>query len=137
MVKLLNLTCRVCGRGDGYIRLDGDGDGGEAAIDFSPRDADKKWAETYEAKEGEGDGSWAALAEEVAREVGDPSQEQMQEHRRWNQMLGKVGSVENKIGGVENKMDAMKKEMMGAVDAKMEEMKKLLQGMKELKNFEA
>ena len=89
----------------------------------------KEWAQTYEKTEGEG-GAWTALAEHVAEAVSDPSQEQMQEHRRWNQMLAKVGSVEKEV---KKDVSAVKKDVMEKVEAaekllmeKVEAVEKLL-----------
>ena len=68
---------------------------------------------------------WATKAqgqEHVAEAVSDPSQEQMQEHRRWNQMLAKVGSVEKEVKNVES---AVKKDV-SAVMEKVEGAEKLL-----------
>ena len=85
----------------------------------------KEWAQTYEKTEGEG-GAWTALAEHVAEAVSDPSQEQMQEHRRWNQMLAKVGSVEKKVekdvSAVMEKVEATEKLLMEKVEAAVEKL---------------
>ena len=91
----------------------------------------KEWAQTYEKTEGEG-GAWTALAEHVAEAVSDPSQDQMQEHRRWNQMLAKVGSVEKKVEKVEKVESAVMKDVsevkedVSAMMEKVEAVEKLL-----------
>ena len=77
------------------------------------------------------------LAEHVAEAVSDPSQEQMQEHRRWNQMLAKVGSVEKKVEKVESEVKKDVSEVKKDVSAVMEKVEAVEKLLRELRSRSA